>query len=188
MTKSLICTWAYAALYCCIWFAPGIIAGTHRGLLGVLRQPVSEWNSRVLLKIKICGNVLEFTQNSANTTPLSSTSINTELLSIRNASLTDFIVWPSKPQFRTFIKWENLCFLFTVSACCWSEKRKRESLEVRMRHFQGGILGIVRWSSRRKSLKQQGQNIWTTKRGIFAWQFSILYLKLQLRRQCDFYF
>ena len=156
------------------------------GSFGVLRQPVSKWNSRVLLKIKICRNVLEFTQNSANTTPLS--SINTELLSIRNASLTDFIVWPSKPQFRIFIKWENLCFLFTVSACCWSEKRKRESLEVRMRHFQGGILGIVLWSSQRKSLKQQGQNIWTSKRDIFAWQFAILYLKLQLRRQYNFYF
>ena len=81
------------------WHTQGALlcfAGTHRGLLGVLWQPVSKWNSRVLLKIKIYRNVLEFTQNSANTTPLSSTSINTELLSIRNASLTDFIVWKTQ--------------------------------------------------------------------------------------------
>ena len=50
-----------------------------------------------------------------------------------------FLGISTKQCFQSFCQ-KHLCFLFTVSAWCWSEKRKRESVKVRMRYFQGGIL------------------------------------------------
>ena len=50
MTKSLIGTCAYAALYCCIWFAPGIIVVYTVSALFCYIQLVDGDNLRKSLK------------------------------------------------------------------------------------------------------------------------------------------
>ena len=135
-------TWAYAALYCCIWLAPGIIADTPSDLFDVLSATrrcgkLKNESEKELLVYKGSANFSHNSMLSSFRTFMHPFKMNPECKIHLN-----HVFFPSAVQQNNVWSFcqKHLCFLFTVSAWCWSEKRKRESVKVRMRYFQGGIL------------------------------------------------